>query len=172
MEWVNFLVPILETDQKFRVAFDTVKTAEGHKYVSKLIHNQDSINQILVSDFIDKNGWPETRFISVDGRDALFYVIQHSSLEIQEKFFKTIKKASKKDISMTSEIALIEDRILCGNNKPQKYGTQFTQYAKGLSDAPFVFFPIKNKRKVNTYRRKMGLEPIEAMAKANEIVYP
>lgn len=172
MEWVNFLVPILETDQKFRVALDTVKTAEGNKYIWKLMNTQDSINQILVSDFIDKNGWPETKFISADGRDALFYVIQHGDSELRNKYIKIIKKASKRDVSMAPGLALMVDRMLCDEGKPQKYGSQFTQYAKGLSDAPFVFFPIKNKRKVNTYRRKMGLEPIEAMAKANEIVYP
>ncbi len=88
-------------------------------------------------------------------------VIQHADLATQEKYLPLLQASVEKGESKPSDLALLEDRILMRNNKPQKYGSQvITNNKTGKR-----FYEIENPEYVNQRRKSVGLIPIEEYAK-------
>jgi hypothetical protein len=173
VEWNNFLTSIIQSDQKSRLFQDSLRRNNASE--SEMIRSEkamlirDSLNLIDVINFIENNGWPSTNIIGTDGRDALFFVIQHSNIETMKKYLKTIEIAAKSDNNIYGYLCLIRDRISVWENQSQKYGTQY--YLDPKTDE-FKFFKFVNNEKIDKWRRKMGLDPIILYAKDCEIKYP
>ena len=142
------------------------KTSEEMDYFWKLINIQDSLNRIEVEKIIEENGWVPTSRVGKQANMSLWLVVQHAPLETQKKYLPLLQESVKKGESNGKHLALLEDRILVRSNKPQKYGSQFRRDSKtGISS----FFEIENPAYVNQRRKAIGLGPIEAYAKKNNI---
>ena len=127
----------------------------------------DSVNLIKVNDIINKDGWPGEDIIGWYGSSTLWVVIQHSTLENQEKYLPLLRYAVKKGKARPAQLALLEDRILKNQGKEQIYGTQITSDSLGIKK----FWPIKNERNVNKRRFQVGLGPIQWYAKQMGLRY-
>jgi hypothetical protein len=121
----------------------------------------NSVNIIKVTDIINKYGWPGEDVIGWYGSSTLWVVIQHSTLENQEKFLPLMRDAVKKGKARPSQLALLEDRILKNQGKEQIYGTHVTVDSLGNKK----FWPIKDERNVNKRRFSVGLGPLQWYAK-------
>jgi hypothetical protein len=119
----------------------------------------DSQNLILVRSILDKYGWLGPDIIGGIGSSTLFAVIQHADLApgVQEKYLPYLRRAVEKGDADPSDLALLEDRILVGQHKPQLYGSQIKTNDQGVS-APF---PIADSSHVDSRRAKMGLGPLK-----------
>lgn len=127
-------------------------------YYWSLISKQDSINEIQVIDIINKNGWVGIDLVGEKANKALWLVIQHSPIEVQEKFLPLLKESVKLGKSNGSHLALLEDRILMRNGKPQVYGSQvITDKETGEKRV----YEIKDPEYINQRRKSVGLGPIE-----------
>ena len=60
-----------------------------------------------------------------------------------------------------SQMALMEDRILMREGKPQKYGSQIQAGCK----TKWELYPLKNPETVNKRRAEVGLQPLEEYVK-------
>ena len=121
----------------------------------------DSVNLVKVNDIINKYGWPGEDIIGWYGSSTLWVVIQHSTLENQEKYLPLLRDAVKKGKARPAQLALLEDRILKNQGKEQIYGTHVTADSLGIKK----FWPIKDERNVNKRRFLAGLGPIQWYAK-------
>ena len=127
----------------------------------------DSVNLIKVNDIINNDGWPGEDIIGWYGSSTLWVVIQHSTLENQEKYLPLLRDAVKKGKARPAQLALLEDRILKNQGQEQIYGTQITSDSLGIKK----FWPIKNERNVNKRRFQVGLGPIQWYAKQMGLRY-
>jgi hypothetical protein len=64
-----------------------------------------------------------------------------------------------------ADLALLEDRILVREGKPQLYGTQFQ------SAMTLTLYPIQDEARLELRRREMGLPPMEDYLKRMRELY-
>ncbi len=84
--------------------------------------------------------------------DAIWLGLQHSTKEIRKKYFSYIEKAVKNGDLSKQQYALMKDKILMDEGKPQIYGSQIDNGK---------LYKLKDPINVNERRKEMGMEPIE-----------
>jgi len=137
-------------------------------YIWSLIHRQDSICFSKVTKILDEHGWLGKSRVGGQANQAIWLVIQHAELEMQEKYLPLLKESVEVGESEGWHQAFLEDRILIRNKKNQIYGSQAT-WDKTI--CKMKIYPIENVKNVNKRREKIGLEPIEEYAKQNAYIF-
>ena len=111
----------------------------------------DSINLHKLECLIDTFGF-ET--LIKYGEDAVFFVIQHAELAIQQKYLAKMKEAANQGTLELSRLAMFEDRILLRSGKKQIYGTQVILDPK---TGTYLVRPLEEPETVNLRRMSVGL---------------
>ena len=160
------LVAILDTvyqeDQSLRREIKSVEEKYGRgsdemKAHWKTIAKKDAINLIKIQKILDEHGWLGQDVLGDRGNRTLFLVIQHSPLEIQEKYLPMIREAVKKNNAQPSSLALLEDRIALRTGKRQIYGSQI---GRNSETGEFYVSPIEDPENVDLRRAEVGLQPL------------
>ncbi|MFW0717573.1 DUF6624 domain-containing protein [Pedobacter sp. N23S346] len=131
------------------------------KNIWTLITKTDSINLIKVENIVQRYGYPGKTMVGEPTNTAVFLVIQHSPKIA--KYYPLIEEAGKnKEIHLT-DVAMMLDRKLTEERKPQIYGTQLegkfiTDKQTGEKRQIIYVLPIENAKAVNNRRRKVGFE--------------
>lgn len=117
----------------------------------------DSLNLVRVEKIIKTYGYPGSSLVGTPTNEVAWYVIQHSpKIEV---YFPVIQQAGKASELPFSLIAMMQDRLLTQQNKPQIYGTQAMCYPlkDTTSNAQQCFiWPIENPDGVNERRKQAG----------------
>lgn len=124
----------------------------------EVLAEQDAKNESEVIEIIDKYGWVGRSEVGGQANLALWLVIQHAPIDIQEKYLPLLKLSVLKNESSGNHLALLEDRINMGNGKPQIYGSQITKDPVTGKDMVYEIFEPEF---VNVRRASVGLPPIE-----------
>lgn len=121
----------------------------------------DNSNMAFVENIFNTKGYPGKSMVGESTNTAAWYVLQHS--EKIPQYFPLIKKAGEEDELPYRLVAMMEDRLLMQEGKPQIYGTQ----GKSYDDARGSFiWPIENPESVNELRMEAGFSStIEEYAK-------
>ncbi len=156
------LESIQRHDQNLRRKLDVAQNGCGPNapQVTALwseIEKADSLNLVQVQAILDKWGWLGASEIGEAGNATLFLVIQHADVATQERYLPLMRSAVKSGKAQARDLALLEDRILIANGKPQLYGTQLSGDPK--TGAKYLS-PIADPDKVDARRAEMGLEPL------------
>lgn len=154
---------ILERDQEYRILIEEVMETHGYesnetKELFEKINDNDASNLKEVLEIIDTYGFLGIEDVGVLGNQALFMVIQHADIEIQEKYFPILQQAVKDGKLDAASLAMLEDRIEVINDRKQIYGTQI-----GIDpeSGEAMIFPMIEPEKVNERRNQVYLEPYE-----------
>lgn len=110
----------------------------------------DSTNLVFIERVFKKHGYPGKSLVGTPTNSVAWYVIQHSQ-KIPE-YLPLIKKAGAANEIPYRQVAMMEDRFLMGQNKPQVYGTQGTSRV-GLGN---IIWPIEDPENVNARRMEAG----------------
>lgn len=158
-------------DQFFRSKVDSIGNIYGFESkqvdsIFSIINEKDNLNLKKVIQIIEKYGWLGADKIGKNGNLTLFLVIQHSDIEIQEKYYSMIKEAANKGNIDLADFALFEDRFEMYHNRPQIYGSQILMTGKKYS-----IYNIFDEKNVNKRRLKVGLQPLENYVKNYGIDY-
>ncbi|PVW16401.1 BT_3928 family protein [Marixanthomonas spongiae] len=122
----------------------------------------DSSNMLFVEKVFNDRGYPGKSVVGEPTNTAAWYVLQHNPDKIPQ-YLPLIKEAGKKGELPFHLVAMMEDRYLMNQNKPQLYGTQGRTYNDGRGS---FIWPIKDPETVNERRKEAGFEQtIEAYAK-------
>ena len=140
----------------------TKATASQIDSAKKAIHIADSLNLVKVVNIIDRYGWLGPQDVGMNESQALFLVIQHASLATQQKYLPLIRTAEKNGKTLSSNLAILEDRINMREKKKQVYGSQVF---KNKLTGEMCFYPIADPDHVDEKRKAMGLQPIADYAK-------
>ena len=161
------LAEILESDQGLRRQIAPTQEKYGPKSPQldslwRQMQRADARNLPRVTAIIDKYGWPGNSLVGRSGSLAAFLVIQHSDLVTMQKYLPVMRVAAAKGEMAKQNLALVEDRVLTFQDKPQLYGSQLhTNPATGKTE----FLPISDEAHVDERRASMGLEPLADYAK-------
>lgn len=127
---------------------DTIRQKE---LVAEILHN-DSVNVTRVIEILENF---ELDFGKEN--EIIWVVIQHGSLEIQQKYIQKFEEAAKLGKIKSELVAMMHDRIRCTLGLPQIYGTQ------GYMDSNGIFVPaaIEDSANVDVRRAELGMEPLQ-----------
>lgn len=161
------LLTILEEDQKGRMQINEVKKNFGFesKEMKELwlsINFKDSINLIKVLKILDEKGWVGKNKVGARANSALFLVIQHSDLKIQQKYLPMMKEAVKNGSANSNSLALLEDRIALREGRKQIYGSQIG--TNQITQTQYVL-PLDDPDNVDKRRAAVGLENLAEYVK-------
>ena len=113
------------------------------------ISETDERNEMTLENLISRCGWPGP-LNNNRASFAAFLVIQHAALDYQLKYLETVKAANKRGEIPNMELAMLIDRILVRQGKPQLYGTEFEYGSNEVA-------PIADPANLNRRRKEMGL---------------
>lgn len=167
------LESIAVEDQTLRFLLPDVTKRFGspskeEKYIWSLIHRQDSICLKKITEILKVHGWLGKSRVGIKANQAIWLVIQHADLEVQERYLPLLKKSTESGESEKWHLAFLEDRILMRKEQRQIYGTQ------AIWDATcekMSIYPIEDVANVNKRRKSIGLQSIEEYAKQNGYIF-
>ena len=108
-----------------------------------------------LEEIIDTYGWPgEAEGVEITNAAWLIAMHAISLPSLQRKVLALLKNNPEKNLS--SEVAMLEDRILVFSGKKQLYGTQMDWDELGKISP----YPIANPEHVDERRKMVGLEPL------------
>ena len=147
----QILSEVLESDQRIRKSNEFIKYAK-----------EDHRNQELVISIIEKCGMPTLKEVDQKQMDAIWLGLQHSTKEIRKKYFPQVEKAVKNGDLSKGQYALMKDRMLMDEGKPQIYGSQIENGK---------LYKLENPKTVNERRKEMGMESIEDYLKRFNLTF-
>ncbi|WP_214229014.1 DUF6624 domain-containing protein [Pedobacter sp. B4-66] len=163
---VEQLDSIYKVDQAIRITY--IEAKQRKESVSLLdsllneMHKSDQANLIKVNAIIKKHGWLGPQKVGVIGAQGLFLVIQHADLKTQEFYLPAIRAAEKNGEILSSNLAILEDRVCMRSGKQQIYGSQgFTDSQTGKK----YIYPIIDVDNLDKRRIAMGMPLMQDYAK-------
>ena len=117
------------------------------------------MSQEELVELIADKGWPRIRDVGNEAAMAAYLVVMHSGDGLQKKYLPDIKQRCEENELSWERYALIYDRSLYNENKPQKYGTQTRYNEKANTEE---LYPLEDESKVDEWRKEIGLEPLSA----------
>ena len=130
--------------------------SHGYNEEMKELHNK---NAEILSDIIDKIGYPTTDKVGKEANEATWLIIQHAigQPEFMRKCAKLLERAVSENKADPKSLAYLTDRIAVFEGKEQLYGTQFDWDEYGNLSAN----PFDDLTKVNERRKSIGLNTLE-----------
>lgn len=157
---------IYQEDQKYRLELAKLEKLGVPKKqldsLRKIVSSKDSANLIFVTQLIDKHGWLGPQDVGFQGTQALFLVIQHADLKTQKKYYPLITQAEKEGNILSSNVAILEDRIAVREGRTQPYGSQGTYDAINKKN---LVYPLRDLRNLDSLRKSRGLPPMKEYKK-------
>jgi hypothetical protein len=172
-ELATELTGILEEDQKWRMMTDSVAQQFGRNSpemsaLYEKMQETDLKNTRRISTILDTHGWLGPKAIGEDGATALFLVVQHADLSVQEKYLPMMRQAVADGAARGADLALLEDRVLMRNGKKQIYGSQVS---RNEATDTWEFAPIEDVDHVDERRAAVGLSPLADYARHFNITW-
>ena len=143
----QILNEVYESDQRIRKSNDLIKYAK-----------EDHRNQELVISIVEKCGIPTLKDVTQKQMNAIWLGLQHSNKKYRNKYFSQVVRAVENGDLSKQQYALMKDRILMDEGKPQIYGSQIKNGK---------LYPLENPETVNERRKEMGMGTIEDYLKSN-----
>lgn len=119
-----------------------------------------------MKEIVKQHGWPSLGLVGADGTEAAFLLIQHADPSFQEEMLPLVEKAYRAGELRGVCYALLKDRVLVGEGKPQIYGTQATFGGKEIIPSP-----IEDEANLDKRRAEVGLQPFAAYLKLLKETY-
>ena len=146
------LKDIAEEDQKIR---KRVVKGWAKKDIQAMMEF-DKKSTLELKAIVTKIGWPTISKVGKGSSKAAWLIVQHSSdVKFQERCLKLMEQCLD-DID-PQNYAYLKDRLLVEAGKPQIYGTQ-SKLDKKTGETQL--YQIEDPDKVNTFRKEVGLEPL------------
>jgi hypothetical protein len=163
---------IYTKDQAGRQAIDSIQKRWGQdsKQLDSLwesISLNDSADLVRILEILERRSWPSPDEVGERASMAVFLVLQHADSGIHATYVPIMRAAVQRGAARPEDLALMEDRLLTEQGKPQLYGSQVRMDSTGKA----AFFPIADEPDVDKRRASVGLEPLESYARYFGIDY-
>ena len=148
------LLKMVKVDQEARRRWARSKNA-GEELL-KIAEEIDKPHTRRLKEIVDKYGWPGKSLVGRDGSSAAWLLVQHAGrdeMEFLERVLALMKRGAASGDVALHDVAYLGDRIAMYQNKPQQYGTQYTEGPDGV----MVRHPIEDEAQVDERRAAAGL---------------
>jgi hypothetical protein len=128
----------------------------------------DHDNTEWMKTVLARQGWPGKSLVGKDGASAAWLFVQHADMDkpFQKEAIKLLEAAVAKGEAEGRDLAYLTDRILAGEGKPQRYGTQYHEI-----DGKLVPQPIEDAEHVDARRAAVGLSTLAEYDKVMQANY-
>jgi len=152
-------------DQTARIGMKTGIPADT--VVMRTILAIDSILTSKLQTVVRSRGWPTISRVGEAAARAAFLIVQHSPVgAFQREVLPHFVAAALAGEASRSDAAMLEDRVLTEDGKPQVYGTQFR-----IVDGVLVAYPIVEPETLEQRRAEVGLMPMREYVELLEQTY-
>jgi hypothetical protein len=159
------LLAMEQTDQAVREGLTGASL--GDTMILREMLAVDSVHTRRLREIVEAYGWPGVSDVGEQGANAAWLLLQHSpDFEFQRTTLGLMEEASERGEASPRSLALLTDRVLIHQNRPQRYGTQFRFIDGGLE-----FYPIEDSATVDERRASVGLPPLEEYRRLSEDFY-
>ena len=157
--WSTEQGPITKRDSLMRIY-----GAESNEVFEqqKIYERNHRINEKIVLDILEENGWPDPELTGDRGNWTICNVIQHADNEVRIKYLPMMRKAVQDEKLEPRFLARAEDRIATERGDLQLYGGQMKYYPETKS---FNVWPVFDPVNIDIRRAAIGLEPIDVFLK-------
>ncbi len=127
----------------------------------------DLKHQKRLKEILDRHGWPGKTLVGADAARAAWLIAQHADndLALQKRCLRLMQAAPKGEVE-PANLAYLTDRVLVGEKKKQRYGTQL----RG-EGGKFKPQPIEDEANVDRRRAQVGLPPLAEYLKLAQQEY-
>lgn len=140
--------------------------SEEFQRQDEIYHKAHDINEKKILDLLETYGWPDINTIGEQGNLTICNVLQHSSIEVRQKYIPMMKMAVKEKGLAARLLARAEDRLATDRGEFQIYGGQIKYYPETKS---FNFWPIKDPENLEKRRAEIGLDSISEFLKRKRV---
>ncbi|MCI0434172.1 MAG: hypothetical protein L0271_11135 [Gemmatimonadetes bacterium] len=163
--WTRELIRMGMLDQTARLGMKVGILAD-----TAMMHSILAVDSILTSRLrlqVRSRGWPAISRVGEPAARAAFLIVQHSPVvAFQREVLPHLVAAAGAGEASRSDAAMLEDRVLTEDGKPQRYGTQFR-----ILDGVLVPYPIAEPETLEQRRAEVGLMPMADYVKLLEQTY-
>lgn len=124
----------------------------------------DTDNMKRLAQIIARYGWPGVRFAGAYAQNA-FLVLQHADVATQQTYLPLLRAAAARGDVPAADLAMLEDRVLVQQGKPQLYGTQF------MPAKPLKQYAVADAAHLDDRRRAVGLPPMDEYLQMMKATY-
>jgi len=165
--FIAVLDTIWQTEQtpiRLRDSLMRIYGAESKQYKEQqeIYEKNHVINEKIVLDILDENGWPTKEMIGEQGNWTISNVLQHSDIEIRLKYLPLMRQAVKDKKLEPRFLVRAEDRIATDRGDLQIYGGQMKFYPETKT---FNVWPVYDPVNIDKRRAEIGLEGIAEFLK-------
>ncbi len=163
---VQTLALLNDRDQSLRL----LPAAEWKKpAIAAQVHQIDAADQARLKQIIRQHGWPGFDLVGTEGETDAWVIVQHSDKDkaFQKRCLPLLQAAVAQGQAHPSDYALLTDRILRGEGKPQVYGTQFFTNPRGQ----WIPQPMEDPAHVDQRRALVGLSSLAEYTKLIQQMY-
>lgn len=166
------LLKRLERDQAIRDEWIKKGVEKHDAEFEARMNDIDSSNTARMKEIVKQFGWPGPELVGEDGRDAAFILVQHADYQFQKEMLPLVLEAYRAGKLPGQFYALLLDRILVREGKPQVYGTQAKGADQWKGKEP-VLEPIEDETNVDKRRAEVGLPPLaEYLVTLKQMYFP
>lgn len=101
-------------------------------------------------------GWLKQSEVGKEAAGAFWLLVQHQDLDFQQKLLPDMERAMREGEASRQNYAYLYDRVMKGQRKPQRWGTQTS-----CVDGKAVLDPVEDLPNLEKRRRELYLSPIE-----------
>lgn len=130
--------------------------------------NIDRENLVKVVSLIEKCGMPTLNEVDQQQMSAIWLVFQHADNYHRKKYLPQLKKSAQNGDLRKSHMALMEDRILMMDGKPQIYGSQISE---DRENGGWKIYDLQNPETVDKRRAEIGMQPLSEYVKQWDIEF-
>jgi hypothetical protein len=148
------LLDMEQRDQQIRQNFsDEMTQADIENLMAVDAAHLPQIKEIVAQ----HDGLPDAAKVGMDGVAAAWILVQHADADpaFQESVLEKMIPLVKSEQISAREHALLTDRVLVNNGKPQRYGSQL-----GFQDGKLVPKPMEAPEQVDQRRAAIGEMPL------------
>lgn len=159
---------MMAADQEARAFMTEKPPDEFTRDDIETLQETDRRNRNRLKEIVEEHGWPSSDMVGRRGLDAAFILVQHADQDpaFQRQMLPFVRVAYH-DGDMTGEhVALLTDRVLRNEGRPQLYGTQVD-----ISSGEIVVMPVDDPDSLDARRARMGLPPMEEYLRVIRDVY-
>ena len=124
----------------------------------------DADNTAWLKGVVENHGWVTYSDVGRDGAGAAWLIVQHADADPSfQRLCLDLMKALPEDEVSQQDLALLTDRVLLAEGKPQIYGSQFV-----VRDGKWVPLNLEDEENVDARRAEVGLPPMHEYRKLLE----
>jgi hypothetical protein len=127
-------------------------------FTAQLAHRRVTVrNGDRLAEIIDEYGWPTVELVGQEAARRAWLVAQHADrqLHLQRRALTLMTATANTGQGDTTQLAMLRDRILVNEGRPQIYGTQIAGIVNGVP----VPWPCEDPERMDQRRAEVGLDP-------------